>query len=47
MEVRNNEIVIRPVKRPRHNWEQAGQSNDLVTIGSKHLKLWLKKVMIH
>jgi len=23
MEVRNNEIVIRPVKRPRHNWEQA------------------------
>ena len=23
VEVRNNEIVIRPVKRPRHNWEQA------------------------
>ena len=23
IEVRNNELVIKPVKRPRHNWEQA------------------------
>jgi len=23
IEVRNNEVIIRPVKRPRHNWEQA------------------------
>ena len=26
IEVRNNEIIIRPVKRPRHNWEQAFKS---------------------
>ena len=23
IEVRNNEVIIRPVKRPRYNWEQA------------------------
>ena len=23
IEVRNNEVIIKPVKRPRHNWEQA------------------------
>jgi len=26
IEVRNNEIIIRPAKRPRHNWEQAFKS---------------------
>ncbi len=23
IEVRNNEVIIRPVKKPRHNWEEA------------------------
>ncbi len=26
IEIRNNEIIIRPAKRPRHNWEQAFKS---------------------
>jgi len=35
IQVRNNEVIIRPIKRPRHDWEEAFKN--MAKKGDDHL----------